>query len=223
MLELHAVSWAANVLSDGLWVLTDRLCSSRAVGLMLGELSKSINATGRISAKTQDYLLGGTPISSNWFDKCWRTELLVTESPPQNERKFHTLEFLMWNCGFEQEFQSWIRERCLHVVHELQTQLNYIICYINYFCYCLSVIYKIHVHSIIYFIPICFYYCFFHLWIWTEPFCIISSEPKQLSGLWVDIVTLTRYLVSLQCILFFTSHSLNLHINRLYIECKIRI
>ncbi len=64
-----SLSWAPDVLSNGLWGLTDRLRSPRAVQARRSQ-SVSIKATGWISAGTPHYLLGGTPISSNWFDKC---------------------------------------------------------------------------------------------------------------------------------------------------------
>lgn len=65
-----AASWAVHVLSNDLWSLTDRPCSLGASDTPLREVSKSIKATGWISAETPHYLFRGTPISSNWFYKC---------------------------------------------------------------------------------------------------------------------------------------------------------
>lgn len=89
-----SLSWAANVLSNGLWGLTDRLRSPRAVQARRSE-SKSIKATGWISAETPHYLLGGTPISSNWFDKCssihrMRDKEKDREPHRMTERKFYS-------------------------------------------------------------------------------------------------------------------------------------
>lgn len=73
MVELLPASRAANVLSNGLWGLTDRPCPASPPPELQAwrSQSESITATGWISAETPHYLLGGTPISSNWFDKCW--------------------------------------------------------------------------------------------------------------------------------------------------------
>lgn len=88
---------------------------------------ESIKATGWISAETPHYLLGGTPISSNWFDKCWsiprmrdegrdREKVLNSVRFDQNRRLFpvanrnfwfSAVNFTIlnsdWNYTFEQE------------------------------------------------------------------------------------------------------------------------
>lgn len=83
-----AASRVVNVLSNGLWGLTDRPRSPRAMAAqMLRELRESIKATGWISAETPHYLLGGTPISSNWFDKCSGIHRMRDEG--QRRRELH--------------------------------------------------------------------------------------------------------------------------------------
>ncbi len=66
---------------------------------MLGEQHKSIKATGWIRAETPHYLLVGTPISSNWFDKCssihrMRDEWRDREPHRMTERTFYTVRFV---------------------------------------------------------------------------------------------------------------------------------
>lgn len=98
--EPLSASWAANVLSNGLRGLTDRPRSPRAAGPMLGEQGESIKVTGWIRAGTPHYLLGGTPISSNWFDKCssihrMRDEGRDREPGRMTERESYIIRFVI--------------------------------------------------------------------------------------------------------------------------------
>lgn len=77
MVELLATSRPANVLSNGLWDLTDYPRPSPPRTPPYPKSSRpdeSITATGWISVQTPHYLLGRTHISSNWFDKCGREQ-----------------------------------------------------------------------------------------------------------------------------------------------------